>query len=64
MLIKPFPDNMIHCEAIIIGPDDTEWEEVCLDSLLNSARNNFLVKCLIQTYTETATFVLTYLTKR
>ena len=26
MLIKPFPDNMMHCEAIIIGPDDTEWE--------------------------------------
>ena len=26
ILIKPRPDNMMNCEAIIIGPDDTEWE--------------------------------------
>jgi len=25
-LIKPLPDNMMVFEAIIIGPDDTEWE--------------------------------------
>jgi ubiquitin-protein ligase len=26
ILIKPLPDNMMSFEAIIIGPDDTEWE--------------------------------------
>ena len=26
VLIKPLPDNMMVFEAIIIGPDDTEWE--------------------------------------
>jgi ubiquitin-protein ligase len=26
VLIKPAPDNMMRCEAIIFGPDDTEWE--------------------------------------
>ena len=26
MLIKPLPENMMVFEAIIIGPDDTEWE--------------------------------------
>lgn len=26
IIIKPDPENMMVCEAIIIGPDDTEWE--------------------------------------
>ena len=26
VLFKPEQDNMMNCEAIIFGPDDTEWE--------------------------------------
>jgi ubiquitin-protein ligase len=26
ILVKPLPTNMMCLEAIIIGPDDTEWE--------------------------------------
>lgn len=30
VLLKPKPDNMMICEAIIFGPDDTDWEGAVL----------------------------------
>lgn len=26
VIVKPRPENMMDCECIIMGPDDTEWE--------------------------------------
>lgn len=30
ILLKPRPENMMICEAIIFGPDDTDWEGAVL----------------------------------
>lgn len=34
VLLKPRPDNMMICEAIIFGPDDTDWEGAILQLLI------------------------------
>ena len=33
-LLKPRPDNMMICEAIIFGPDDTDWEGAVIQLMM------------------------------